>query len=94
MSIMQLNQRNQVAIPRSILTHSGIKPGDYVKIVEEEGGIFLRPVAIVEENDFLTPEEWDKLDTLVEKQLQAGEYTEYKSLDEARGHSRRRMKKV
>ncbi|MBU1488027.1 hypothetical protein KKH56_08295 [bacterium] len=53
----------------------------------------MRPVAIVEEDDFLTPEEWDKLDTLVEKQLQAGEYTEYKSLDKARGHSRKRMKK-
>jgi hypothetical protein len=61
------------------------------KIVEEEGEVFLKPATIGEEEDFLTSQEWDKLDALVENQLQRGEYTEYKSLAEAKGHSRRQQ---
>ncbi|MDI6794142.1 MAG: AbrB/MazE/SpoVT family DNA-binding domain-containing protein [bacterium] len=93
MSIIQVNQKNQIAIPHSILSHMGVKPGDYVKIVEKKGEVFLKPATIGEEEDFLTSQEWNKLDALVENQLQAGEYTAYKSLAEAKGHSRRRMAK-
>ncbi len=93
MSMIQVNQRNQIAIPHSILAHMGIKPGGYVKIVEEKGKVFLKPAIIGKEEDFLASQEWDKLDALVENQLHAGEYIEYKSLAEAKGHSRRRMVK-
>lgn len=93
MTLRKLNQRNQITLPQSIVKNMGVSEGDFLYIYAEKERIILKPVAITEKDEFLTPDEWEKLEAHVAEQTKNKEYTEYANLAEAKKHLFKRMKK-
>ena len=59
--LKQLGERNTITLPKKILEHIGLKPGDYVEITDDGRRIILTPKVI---EDVFTDEEWEKLEKL------------------------------
>ena len=88
--LRQISRKHQITLPPEVLKDAGVKPGDYLEIICEEGKIILIPKTV--EDKFLTDKEWNRLNELVEKQRRQGEYTRYTDSEEAKKHSRKLMK--
>lgn len=82
--LRQVSERNQVTIPARILRDAGVRPGDYLEVVEDGGAIVLNPTAIGD--DTLSRDDWDALDRLVRRETAAKQFTEYADVRTARKH--------
>lgn len=91
-----VSERGTVTIPESIRRVAHIKAGDLVEFCPQRDRIILKHLIVkhLEEETFMTPNEWDKFDKLLEGQLNKGRYTSYSDLEKARQHSRNLLRKT
>jgi len=86
-----VSKRGTVTIPETIRKIAHIHPGDLIEFEPRKDDIILRRLLVtrVEEEKFMSDEEWDKFAKMVKEQLKKGEYTSYTDLEKAKEHSRR-----
>jgi len=88
-NIRQINDRNQITLPVSILRSVGLKHGDYIEVKARGSELVLKHKKV---EDVFSDEDWDALDKLVRRQVKAREYTEYSSVSRARAHLKKTKK--
>ncbi|HHT9124428.1 MAG TPA: AbrB/MazE/SpoVT family DNA-binding domain-containing protein [Candidatus Brocadiia bacterium] len=90
-----VSERGTITIPEAIRKLSHIQPGDLIEFKPENDKIILKRLIVKrpDEDAFMSNNEWNKFDKLVQKQLKKGEYRSYTDLDKARGHSRNLMRR-
>ncbi len=84
--LRQINERNQITIPASLLKSIGAKTGDLMEFELKGENLVLKPRKIEEK---LEAQDWDNLDELISQQVKKGNYREYSSPHKARGHFKR-----
>mgnify|MGYP001612820344 CR=1 FL=1 len=90
-----VSERGTITIPEAIRKISHIQPGDIVEFQPEKDCIILKHLIVrnADEEKFLTDNEWNAFDKLVQQQLKKGHYTRYTELDKAKMHTRNLLKK-
>ena len=43
MTVVQVSQKGQILIPKAIRQRQGVKPGSRVQILEQPGGMLIKP---------------------------------------------------
>ncbi len=86
-----VSERGTVTIPGPVREKAGIHPGDIIEFHPRGHDIVLKHLVVKhsQENSFLTDDEWNVFDGLVQKQLKNNQYTAYDDLKKAAVHSRR-----
>lgn len=77
-------------MPPSVLREAGVAYGSLVEIEAKDGKIILEPKHL-KEDDFVG-EDWEAMDKLVAKQVDAGELTQYSDPKAALKHFKRPRK--
>lgn len=90
-----VSERGTITIPEYIRNLAGIHPGDLIEFSPQRNRIILRHLIVKqpEEGSLMNSKEWEKFDELVQRQLKKGSYTSYGSLEKAKLHSRKLMRK-
>lgn len=91
-----VSERGTVTIPEPIRESANIQPGDLIEFEAfNSERIILKHLVVKRagEETFMSAHEWDRFDTLVQKQLKKGKYTHYADLKKAKAHSRKLMHK-
>lgn len=90
-----VSERGTITIPEYIRNLAGIHPGDLIEFNPQRNRIILRHLIVKhpDEGSLMNSKEWEKFDELVQRQLKKGRYTSYGSLEKAKLHSRKLMRK-
>lgn len=91
--IRPIGKRNQVTIPHQLLKRLGLHPGDFVNFIQEEKGILLKPVEVVEKEGIWTKEELDAIDRAFKEQKRKKEYIRFSDASSAFKYLREIIKK-
>lgn len=68
-----VSNRGQITLPAEVRERLGIRPGSVVILEEQEGGVMVRPAAVVEIDVYSNEQiaQWDAEDKLSEEERQA-----------------------
>ncbi len=68
-----VSSRGQITLPAEVRERLGIRPGSVVILEEQEGGVMVRPAAVVEIEVYSDDQinRWDAEDKLSEEERQA-----------------------
>lgn len=89
--LRRISERHQVTIPPILLKQAGVSEGTLFSINRDRNRIILEPIELTSKD--WTKEDWDQMDKLLKKQLQAKEFREYPNPQEAKKHLTRFSKK-
>lgn len=78
--VRQLTERHTITLPKRVLEHVGVKPGDLLDINDDGRQIILRPKVC---EDLFSAEAWEKLEKLSKEHGRA-----YKTAKKAKEHLR------
>jgi AbrB family looped-hinge helix DNA binding protein len=90
--IRTIGRRNQVTIPAQLLERLGLHPGDFINFIPEKNGILLRPVEVVEREEW-TKEELSAIKKSFIEQKQKKEYISFVDTKSAISYLRKIIKK-
>ncbi len=70
---LTVSSRGQITLPAEVRERLGIRPGGVVVLEEQEGGVMVRPAAVVEIDVYSDDQiaQWDAEDKLSEEERQA-----------------------
>lgn len=90
-----ISERGTITIPGPIRKIAHIHPGDLIEFYPKGNQIILRHLIVKNANEevFMSDNEWDKFDKLVQTQLKKTQFKNYNSLEKAKLHSRKLMRK-
>jgi len=91
--VRPIGKRNQVTIPHQLLKRLGLHPGDFVNFVQEEKGILLKPVEVVEKEEAWAKEDLDAMERLFKEQKHKKEYVSFSDTKSALSYLRKSIKK-
>ena len=89
--LRQINERHQITIPAVLLRSAGIPEHARFSLHAEKRIIVLEPQTV--QGQDLSPEDWDKLNKAVQRQLKTKGFKEYSNPRQAKRHLDRLMKK-
>lgn len=92
-TVRPIGKRNQVTIPHQLLKRLGLHPGDFVNFIQEEKGILLKPVEVVEKEEAWTEEELEAMERLFKEQKRKKEYIRFSNSSAALKYLRKIIKK-
>ena len=70
MSILKIGPKHQITIPKNIFTMLGLKPGDYVETIVEEGSIRLIPQKFIPKDQaWFWTKEWQTGEAEADKDI-------------------------
>lgn len=90
-----VSERGTITIPEPIREASHIHPGDLIEFKPERNRIILRHLIVKqsEEEVFMSDNDWEKFDKLVQNQKKKAQFTSYVHLEKAKLHSRKLIRK-
>jgi len=90
-----VSERGTITIPECIRNLSGIHQGDLIEFSPQRNKIILQRLIVKrsDEENLMNGNEWEKFDELAQRQLKKSQYTSYDSLEKAKEHSRKLMRK-
>ena len=73
MALVKVKQNFQITLPKSLRKQCRIAEGDYVEVAVRDGGIFLKPVKVIDEDQayFWTPE-WQEAEAEASRDIAEG----------------------
>jgi len=89
--IRPIGRRNQVTIPNQLLKRLGLHPGDFVNFVQEGKAILLKPMEVVEKEEW-TKEDLDAMQRLFKEQKCKKQYIGFGDTQSALNYLRKIMK--
>lgn len=90
-----VSERGTITIPEPIRKRIGIHSGDLIEFLLKGNYIIIRHLIVKQpdEKTFLSDNDWNKFDILVQKQLKKRQYKNYSDLEKAKLHSRKLIHK-
>ena len=72
-TVMKISPQGQIRIPKKVMNALKIIPGDYVEVDVERGHVVLKPRKLIDPSQgWYWTEEWQKKETEVDKEIDAG----------------------
>lgn len=84
MPIVKIRTNRQVTIPKSVFDQAGLQEGEFVEVTRTRDQIVIRPKALVDRDDVLTPED-EKLVRKGEAQLKRGKSAPWRDVKKRLG---------
>ncbi len=79
----KLTSKSQITIPKAIIEEIGLKSGDHVQFEIVDGGVFLKPMALVDKSQaWFWSKEWQEGEKEIDEHIRAGRVKTANSLDE------------
>lgn len=90
-----VSARGTITIPETVREAAHISPGDIIEFKPEKNRIILTHLIVrqPEAKPFISDNEWEKFDKLLQTQMKNAQFKSYTDLEEAKQHSRKLMRK-
>lgn len=83
MELIKVKRNFQVTIPSGLRKKLNIKEGDYLDVLEKNGGIIIKPMKVIPADEaYFHTEEWQKEEAQADKDYKTGNFKTFDNVDD------------